>query len=325
MVAERLTKKQKKASAFRDRKGKTRGEDETLDVPQADGPDVPEAIVDDSYAPVEEKVEKKRAEKKVKEGKKKAEDVPETPAPVKPASKKRKREEEAVKADGAATAVESTAGSEVGGAGSHKKKRRKGAAVEEAGENEGEDKNRRLILFVGNLKYTTSREAIAAHFSACDPPPSVRLLTPKAAKPGATVNKSKGCAFLEFSAKSALQQALKLHNSDLEGRRINVELTAGGGGKSDARLEKLKKRNTELNTQRKKKVDKGDDGAVQPRTQRFSTTSGEGEAPSGRRTWTVGDVQEEETHRGGKNAKKRGAKKTKPREWGTGMNAIPVG
>ena len=72
-------------------------------------------------------------------------------------------------------------------------------------------------------------------------------------------------------------------------------------------------------------MDKGDANAVEPRTQRFSTTSGEGEAPSGRRTWTVGDVEEETTHRGGKNAKKRGAKKSKPRDWGTGMNAIPVG
>jgi len=36
----------------------------------------------------------------------------------------------------------------------------------------------------------------------------------------------------------------------LEGRMINVELTAGGGGKGENRLEKLKKRNQELLGQR---------------------------------------------------------------------------
>ncbi|KAH9937220.1 uncharacterized protein B0H18DRAFT_969618 [Fomitopsis serialis] len=90
-------------------------------------------------------------------------------------------------------------------------------------------------MSTGNLRYTTSKEAIDKHFSACDPPPTVRLLTPKATPSGRQSAKSKGCAFLEFTVKSALQQALKLHQSELDGRMINVELTAGGGGK--ARLE----------------------------------------------------------------------------------------
>lgn len=75
-------------------------------------------------------------------------------------------------------------------------------------------------------------------------------MTPKAVPGGRAVTKSKGCAFLEFSHRNALQQALKLHQSELEGRNINVELTAGGGGKSEGRLEKLKKRNRELHEQR---------------------------------------------------------------------------
>jgi hypothetical protein len=36
----------------------------------------------------------------------------------------------------------------------------------------------------------------------------------------------------------------------LEGRMINVELTAGGGGKSEKRMEKLRERNKELLGQR---------------------------------------------------------------------------
>lgn len=124
------------------------------------------------------------------------------------------------------------------------------------------------MVLVGNLKYTTTKEAVAQHFSECgtcplrtkyslaplksciDPPPSVRLMTPK---PSATLKptvKSKGFAFVEFSHHSALQQGLKLHQSELEGRKINVELTAGGGGNSEVRLEKVKQRNKELHDQR---------------------------------------------------------------------------
>jgi RNA recognition motif-containing protein len=84
-----------------------------------------------------------------------------------------------------------------------------------------------------------------------DPPPTVRLLTPKAspttAKPS---RKSKGCAFLEFSHRNALQQALKFHQSELDGRMINVELTAGGGGRSENRLTKVRQRNKALLGQR---------------------------------------------------------------------------
>lgn len=86
-----------------------------------------------------------------------------------------------------------------------------------------------------------------------DPPPTIRLLTPKVTRagvPAATKSKSKGCAFLEFSTRHALQVALRLHQSELDGRRINVELTAGGGGKSDARLAKVKARNKDLAAQR---------------------------------------------------------------------------
>jgi nucleolar protein 6 len=84
-----------------------------------------------------------------------------------------------------------------------------------------------------------------------DPPPTVRLLTPKSSPvAGKPSRKSKGCAFLEFSHRNALQQALKLHQSDLDGRMINVELTAGGGGSSENRLTKLRRRNKELLGQR---------------------------------------------------------------------------
>lgn len=84
------------------------------------------------------------------------------------------------------------------------------------------------------------------------PPPTVRLLTPKPSTKSLTqpVAKSKGCAFLEFKHRGALQQGLKLHHSQLDGRQINVELTVGGGGKGATRTKKLKERNKELEGQR---------------------------------------------------------------------------
>jgi len=187
----------------------------------------------------------------------------------------------------------------------------------------------RFILFVGNLKYTSSVEAIREHFASCDPPPTVRLGTPKPSALRKATPKSKGYAFLEFNHRNALQQALKLHQSIIDGRRINVELTAGGGGNSQSRLDKLKARNKELDGQRKKKVEKqaasGDPGdltmLLPERPQRYSATSGLELVPTTKRTWTVGGPEDGAPHRGGqKHAKKRHAK-----VWGTGVNAIPVG
>lgn len=202
------------------------------------------------------------------------------------------------------------------------------AGVNEVEKNEGG--KQRFILFVGNLKYTTTREAIEGHFSICDPPPTVRLLTPKVTRTGATVAKSKGCAFLEFSAKPALQAALRLHQSELDGRRINVELTAGGGGRGDSRLAKLKARNKDLAAQRTRRsqkaaTERGESKALQEslQPQRFSTTSGEGDAPHTKRTWTVGDEDHGGGNREGKKSKKKRGARTK--SWGTGVNAMPIG
>ena len=181
-------------------------------------------------------------------------------------------------------------------------------------------------------------------------------MTPKPSATSKPTVKSKGFAFVEFSHTNALQQGLKLHQSELEGRKINVELTAGGGGKGEARLEKVKKRNKELHEQRvriqltggllahltdvvsqKKQVVKrapsrektgaegGEDEDVQmERPQRYSATSGVEQLPLKKRTWSIPEEGDEE----GGTLKKRGSKKGKkrpPKPLGTGVNAIPVG
>jgi nucleolar protein 6 len=59
---------------------------------------------------------------------------------------------------------------------------------------------------------------------------------------------------------------------------------------------------------------------------RYSATSGVEQAPTKQRTWTVGNVDDGEVHRGGvkhsKKDRKRGAR-VKPQA--SGMNAIPLG
>ncbi|CCM04197.1 uncharacterized protein FIBRA_06363 [Fibroporia radiculosa] len=240
--APKLTKKQKKALAFRERKAKNKVKAldgfEDNDIPVEENQDAVEAEVPSGH--VEDQARRQELEASAGEEDNR---VVESSHSLK---KRKRREEEAGKG------VEDEP----------KAKKRKAADS-----NEHEDpsisrssipkavaesnvKEKRFILFIGNLKYTTTQKAIQIHFAACDPPPTVRLITPKAPSSGKPVTKSKGCAFLEFSSRNALQQALKLHQSELEGRMINVELTAGGGGKSESRLEKLKQRNKELHEQR---------------------------------------------------------------------------
>ncbi|KAH9846855.1 hypothetical protein C2E23DRAFT_743270 [Lenzites betulinus] len=334
MSAQKLTKKQKKALAFRERKGKGKSnsfDDLDNDVPVDENQDRAEAEVDEEAGAVEAPAGRAPGAKK-------------GAAPDAEAlgdggkGKKRKREEGPVDGDGE------------GAKETKPKKKRKGAdgagvAAGDAAEAEGEAKEdgkkvkQRYILFVGNLKYNTTKETVEKHFSKCDPPPSVRLMTPKPNpnNPRPTA-KSKGFAFVEFSHRNALQQGLKLHQTDIDGRKINVELTAGGGGKSETRLEKVKKRNRDLHEQRQQQLSKqtpgkkvrgksgdGGDGEVQmERPQRYSTTSGVEQMPSKKRTWTIPEGGEE----GSASARKRGSKKGKsrpPKDFGTGVNAIPVG
>ncbi|KAF4623130.1 hypothetical protein D9613_002167 [Agrocybe pediades] len=342
---QKLTKKQKKGLAFRERKsgkGKNGLDDmEANAVPAMEDQDIAGSDSHPVEAPgADHKKKGKEDGNKVghegtgKEGKAggkgkgKAEagDVSVSVEKVgKGASaKKRKREEDD---DGVA---------EVEGKGDGKEKSKKTSKRKKTGGDKPADgkeapSKQRFILFLGNLKYTTPREAIEKHFAVCDPPPTVRLLTPKFNSQVAGVQKakSKGCAFLEFSHRNALQQGLKLHQTMLDGRMINVELTAGGGGKSETRLQKVRERNKALLGQREERIEKeaSQDNSfpnLPSRPQRFSATSGLEHQPVTKKTWTVGDVVDGEMHRGGERHRKRGSKKPS-KTWGTGVNAIPVG
>lgn len=156
-----------------------------------------------------------------------------------------------------------------------KRRKRKNAAKlrhrqeEDAAETKRQSK---LILFVGNLPFDMSAERLKSFFKEhCGEEPAVRLMTRKADEGPSTGGLSgvetrmKGCGFIEFGTSGALQKALKLHHTLLSGetegngrlrptkpRRINIELTAGGGGSSQNRRQKILLSHARLAKQRQK-------------------------------------------------------------------------
>ena len=141
----------------------------------------------------------------------------------------------------------------------------------------------RFIVFVGNLPYNAKDETIRAHFKKLEPFTLRHRTDPK-------TNKSKGFAFLEFENYDRMKTCLKLYHhsmfdpqrtakgedpvlgdggeersgekkkpkdvkSSKGARRINVELTAGGGGKAEGRKEKIRVKNERLGQQRQRRAD----------------------------------------------------------------------
>jgi RNA recognition motif-containing protein len=96
------------------------------------------------------------------------------------------------------------------------------------------------IVFVGQLSYDTTKEGLFAHFKnelaeeheVKEETLWIRLLTDPKTK------RSRGMAFIEVSDPELLYACLKLHHSQLDGRRLNVERSVGGGRES--RKSKLK-------------------------------------------------------------------------------------
>jgi nucleolar protein 6 len=113
-----------------------------------------------------------------------------------------------------------------------------------------EPSSKRYIIFVGNLPHSPSTillPALQSHFPAA--PTQIRIPTKKG------TSAPQGFAFLEFDSAPALEKALRCHHTILLGRKINVELTAGGGGKSETRMGKIKKRNEGLEEERKRRLE----------------------------------------------------------------------
>lgn len=108
----------------------------------------------------------------------------------------------------------------------------------------------RYILFIGNLPYNTTQAELEHHFQKCRMD-RIRL------------RREKGIAFLEFdndngNIKGKMDVALAMHHSMFRNRKINVELTVGGGGNSEARVTKLKEKNNKLGDERRQRAKKLD-------------------------------------------------------------------
>ncbi|KAG0637382.1 hypothetical protein HOY80DRAFT_973368 [Tuber brumale] len=131
----------------------------------------------------------------------------------------------------------------------------------------------RFIVFIGNLPYTTTHPQLQSHFSSLQPS-SIRLITGKAPP-----HTCKGFAFLEFTSYDRMKSCLaKYHHSMFLDRKINVELTAGGGGaKSKDRRDKLRAKNGRLNDQRKRRIEEEEKLKGEKRAKRAVGGEGGGE------------------------------------------------
>lgn len=92
-----------------------------------------------------------------------------------------------------------------------------------------------LTLFVGQIPFRSSKDQVGKHFSGDGfkaAVKSVRMLTEK------ETGEFRGMAFVEFNNNEDYEKALKMDYSVMNGRRIRVERTVGGGGKK--RTQKLK-------------------------------------------------------------------------------------
>ncbi|KAJ1814167.1 hypothetical protein LPJ56_004930 [Coemansia sp. RSA 2599] len=106
----------------------------------------------------------------------------------------------------------------------------------------------RFMVFVGNIPFKATADDLRQHLSSANPT-SVRLMTNK------ETGKSRGFAFADFASAGDLKRALRFHHSRMGEKKINVELTAGGGGNSENRREKIKRRREDLEKERKRSAE----------------------------------------------------------------------
>jgi RNA recognition motif-containing protein len=108
--------------------------------------------------------------------------------------------------------------------------KKSGAKSGEKTPKEGGKFNNPYIAFVGQMAYDSTRESLFEHikkelgkeFKVTQESVKIRILT------DAKTKKSRGMAFVEVDDPELLYALLRLHQTFLEGRRINIERSAGG-------------------------------------------------------------------------------------------------
>jgi len=156
-------------------------------------------------------------------------------------SAKRKAEAIAVETSGFASAEELLAWYQANDGG----KSEKDELQQKKNDNQDQEKKANpYIVFVGQLSFDTTKDQLFQHIKkqleddnhkVTNQNLKIRLLTDPKTK------KSRGMAFVEVQDDpELLYSCLKLHHTHLDGRRINVERSAGGGKHSETRKQKLK-------------------------------------------------------------------------------------
>jgi cold-inducible RNA-binding protein len=87
-------------------------------------------------------------------------------------------------------------------------------------------------LFVGNLSFNTTQEAITARFAAVGEVVAVNVMTDR------ETGRPRGFAFVEMATLATAQKAIaELNGTDLDGRPLRVDIAqerrSGGGGGGD--------------------------------------------------------------------------------------------
>jgi RNA recognition motif-containing protein len=106
------------------------------------------------------------------------------------------------------------------------------------------------VAFVGQLHYSTTKERIEQFFRSQGVEGSlkVRLLT------DAKTKRSRGMAFVECETAEALYACVACHHAHLDGRRVNVEKSAGGG--KATKKDKLKRHRERQDAKIEESVDR---------------------------------------------------------------------
>jgi RNA recognition motif. len=101
----------------------------------------------------------------------------------------------------------------------------------------------RFIAFVGNLPFDTTKEDLQS-FLKCLGDVEIRMNFEENGK-------FKGFCFVECSDNEQFQKLIKMHHLKVKGRKVNIELSAGGGGNSKSRKNRIKEKNQKIQKYRK--------------------------------------------------------------------------
>ncbi|XP_017045207.1 uncharacterized RNA-binding protein C365.04c [Drosophila ficusphila] len=100
----------------------------------------------------------------------------------------------------------------------------------------GASKTNRHVLYVTNLNFETTKDDLELHFSAAGTVKSIRI--PK--------KRRGGFAFVEMTDLPSFQKAFQLHNTELQGRNIKVQISEAGKKKSANKKNIIKQKNRKL-------------------------------------------------------------------------------